>query len=172
MGASRWIGFASGSWPRAASRRSTAPRVNSPSTPRATTRCFSRTRIGSSSRSSTCRRGCAEPTIMDSADSLTAKRDALLCRLLQSALNTMQICCVYLVDRNDWDRPLRGRGPPTSADSAAAAGILDGFAREWLEQQEVTGILETDPAVEATERRYALSAEHAEVLLDADSLSW
>src|SRR5215472_631531 len=172
MGASRWIGFASGSWPRAASRRSTAPRANSPSTPRATTRCFSRTLIGSSSRSSTCRRGCAEPTIMDSADSLPAKRDALVGRLLESALNTMEICCVYLGDRLSLYPALRDRGPLTSAELAAAASIHERYAREWLEQQAVTGMLETDPTVEASARRYTLSAEHAEVLHDPDSLSW
>ena len=109
---------------------------------------------------------------MDSADSLTAKRDALVGRLLESALNTMEICCVYLGDRLGLYRALRDRGPLTSGELAAAAGIHERYAREWLEQQAVTGILETDPAVEATARRYTLSAEHAEVLLDPDSLSW
>src|SRR5215468_8936932 len=103
--------------------------------PRATTRCFSRTRTGSSSRSSTCRRGRAEPTIMDGADSLTAKRDALVGRLLESALNTMETCCVYLGDRLGLYRALQDRGPCTAAELAAAAGVDRRYAREWLEQQ-------------------------------------
>src|SRR5262249_18378782 len=121
--------------------------------PRATTRCFSRTRIGSSSRSSTCRRGRAEPTIMDSADSLTAKRDALVGRLLESALNTMEICCVYLGDRLGLYRALRDRGPLTSGELAAAAGIHERYAREWLGQQAGAGILATAPPPEGTQRR-------------------
>jgi len=109
---------------------------------------------------------------MDGADSLTAKREALVERLFESALNTMELCCVYLGDRLGLYRALRDRGPLTSAELAAAASIHERYAREWLEQQAVTGMLETDPTVEASARRYALSAEHAEVLLDPDSLSW
>src|SRR5262250_3869811 len=109
---------------------------------------------------------------MDGAESLTPKREALVERLFESALNTMELCCVYLGDRLGLYRALRDRGPLTSAELAAAAGIHERYAREWLEQQAVTGMLETDPTVEASARRYALAAEHAEVLLDPDSLSW
>jgi SAM-dependent methyltransferase len=62
--------------------------------------------------------------------------------------------------------------PPPAAELAAAAGINRRYAREWLEQQAVAGILEVDSAADPEARRYALSAEHAEVLLDPDSLNW
>ena len=48
------------------------------------------------------------------------------------------------------------------------------YAREWLEQQAMTGILEAvDPEAADAERRYALPAGHHEVLLDAAaSTTW
>jgi 2-polyprenyl-3-methyl-5-hydroxy-6-metoxy-1,4-benzoquinol methylase len=50
--------------------------------------------------------------------------------------------------------------------------VNERYAREWLEQQAMTGILEAvDPDVSDTERRYALPAGHHEVLLDAGSLN-
>ena len=77
-----------------------------------------------------------------------------------------------VADRLGLFNALADAGPVTTTEFAARAGIHERYAREWLEQQAVTGMLETDPAVEASARRYALSAEHAEVLLDPDSLSW
>ncbi len=46
------------------------------------------------------------------------------------------------------------------------------YAREWLEQQTLSGILEAiDADASDEERRYALPAGHREVLLDANSLN-
>ncbi len=46
------------------------------------------------------------------------------------------------------------------------------YAREWLEQQAMAGILEAqDPSASDTERRYAVPAGHHEVLLDGGSLN-
>jgi 2-polyprenyl-3-methyl-5-hydroxy-6-metoxy-1,4-benzoquinol methylase len=61
-------------------------------------------------------------------------------------------------------------GPLTTAELAAAGGIAERYAREWLEQQAVTGILDVDDiGADAQARRFALSAAHAHVLLDPDS---
>jgi 2-polyprenyl-3-methyl-5-hydroxy-6-metoxy-1,4-benzoquinol methylase len=61
-------------------------------------------------------------------------------------------------------------GPVTSAELAARAGIAERYAREWLEQQTVTGLLDcVDRAAPADERRYVMPAGHEIVLLDADS---
>ena len=60
----------------------------------------------------------------------------------------------------------------TSGELAEATGTDERYAREWLEQQAVAGILEVDD-VEAAPRSAAtrLPAGHAEVLVDRDSLS-
>jgi hypothetical protein len=109
---------------------------------------------------------------VESASPVTDRREALVGRLTESALNTMEICCVYLGDRLGLYRALRSGLPTTAAELAAAAGINRRYAREWLEQQAVAGILEVDSAADPEARRYVLSAEHAEVLLDPDSLNW
>ena len=109
---------------------------------------------------------------MESASPSTDRREALVGRLTESALNTMEICCVYLGDRLGLYRALRSGLPTTAPELAAATGINRRYAREWLEQQAVAGILKVDSAAYPEARRYALPAEHAEVLLDPDSLSW
>lgn len=109
---------------------------------------------------------------MDNATTLLERRDALVGRLFESALNAMEICCVYVGDRLGLYRAIRDIGPATARELAAATGINERYAREWLEQQAVTGIFEADDAADPEIRRYALPAGHAEVLLDPDSLSW
>jgi len=103
---------------------------------------------------------------------MPARREAFAGRLLESALSTMETCCVYLGARLGLYRALHERGPCTPAGLAGAAGIDRRYAREWLEQQAMAGILEADAAADSEARCYALPAEHAEVLLDSDSLSW
>lgn len=101
----------------------------------------------------------------------TERRDALVSRLFDASISTMEVCCVYLGDRLGLYRALRASGPATAAELAAAAKISERYAREWLEQQAVAGILDADAAADASARRYTLPPEHAEVLLDPDSLS-
>ena len=64
-------------------------------------------------------------------------------------------------------------GPVTSVELADRTGTLERYAREWLEQQAATGILECqDPSAAPVERRFTLPAGHAEVLLDGDSMRY
>jgi 2-polyprenyl-3-methyl-5-hydroxy-6-metoxy-1,4-benzoquinol methylase len=61
----------------------------------------------------------------------------------------------------------------TSAELASAAGIHERYAREWLEQQAIAGMIDVESsASDSAERRYRLSAAHAEVLLDSESLNY
>ena len=61
-------------------------------------------------------------------------------------------------------------GPATPVDLAARAGIARRYAREWLEQQAVAGVVDIDDvSAGEDERRYLLSAEHAHVMLERDS---
>ena len=64
---------------------------------------------------------------------------------------------------------LHARGPLTPAALAAAAGIAERYAREWLEQQAVAGLIAVDDAAQpAAERRYRMPAEHVGVLVDPE----
>lgn len=63
--------------------------------------------------------------------------------------------------------------PMTAGDLAKASGIHARYAREWMERQAASGILEVDdPSKPAQERRYVLPPEHAHVLLDDTSMAY
>ena len=94
-----------------------------------------------------------------------AAADALVERLFGAVLGTMDLHAVYLGDRLGYYRAL-ATGPLTSADLAARTGTAERYAREWLEQQAVTGILVTDPGLDAAQRRYTLPAAHVAPLTD------
>ena len=94
------------------------------------------------------------------------QRDALAERLNDAARTTMDLYCVHLGDRLGLYRALAGRGAVTPDELAAAAGIHPRYAREWLEQQAVGGILEVEDG------RFTLPAGHAEALADPDSVAF
>jgi 2-polyprenyl-3-methyl-5-hydroxy-6-metoxy-1,4-benzoquinol methylase len=104
------------------------------------------------------------------------KTEALVDRLLEAALGAADIASVYLGDptsETDWGSigPWAKSGASTSAELASRAGIHERYAREWLEQQAVTGILDVDdPAKPEEKRTYSLPSAHAEALVDLDSL--
>jgi len=109
---------------------------------------------------------------MTAATSADARRDELVERLFGSALGAIDLLCVYLGDRLGLYRALADAGPSTSAELASAAGVNERYAREWLEQQAMAGILEArDPSASDAERRYAVPAGHDEVLLEGGSLN-
>jgi SAM-dependent methyltransferase len=108
----------------------------------------------------------AENTAQDPA----AQRDALGERLFAGLLGGMELLAVQLGIRLNLYAVLRDTGAMTAGALASCAGIDERYAREWLEQQAVSGILEVavrsdDPA----ERGYSLPAGHAEALLDPES---
>ena len=95
----------------------------------------------------------------------TAATEALVERLFGAVLGTMDLYSVHLGDRLGYYRALTG-GPLTSTELAARTGTAERYAREWLEQQAVTGILDTDPGTDAEHRRYTLPAAHVAPLTD------
>jgi 2-polyprenyl-3-methyl-5-hydroxy-6-metoxy-1,4-benzoquinol methylase len=100
------------------------------------------------------------------------RRDQLVERLFGSALGAMDLLCVYLGDRLGLYAALAEAGPSTSAELASLTRLHERYTREWLEQQAMAGILETQnaSAVDA-ERRYRVPAGHDEVLLNPGSLN-
>ncbi|MDO8485285.1 MAG: methyltransferase domain-containing protein [Candidatus Limnocylindrales bacterium] len=96
--------------------------------------------------------------------------DALVGRLFEASIGMFDIMSVYLGDQLGLYRALHDGGPATAGELAARGRIDERYAREWLEQQAATGILEVDDvAAAAEERRYRLPDAHVEPLLNPDS---
>jgi 2-polyprenyl-3-methyl-5-hydroxy-6-metoxy-1,4-benzoquinol methylase len=101
-----------------------------------------------------------------------ARRDALVERLFTATLNALELLHVYIGDRLGLYRVMADQGSAISASElATASSVAERYAREWLEQQAVAGILDVDLSEPGPDRRFRLPAAHIEVLLDADSLN-
>ena len=99
------------------------------------------------------------------------RRDALVERIFGNSIGFMEILSIYVGDRLGFYRALADNGAATASELADATGTNERYAREWLEQQAVAGILEVESAyTEPEERRYLLPEGHDEVLLERDSL--
>ncbi|MEO8639230.1 MAG: class I SAM-dependent methyltransferase [Chloroflexota bacterium] len=99
-----------------------------------------------------------------------ATPDALVGRIFEASLGMFEVMAVYLGDRLGLYAALRDGGPATAPELASRAGIDARYAREWLEQQSVTGILEVDEVIAAPdERRYTLPEAYVDPLLNPDS---
>jgi 2-polyprenyl-3-methyl-5-hydroxy-6-metoxy-1,4-benzoquinol methylase len=106
-----------------------------------------------------------------SVQSPEQRRDALVERIFGSSIGFMEILSIYVGDRLGFYRALAGDSGATVSQLADATGTHGRYAREWLEQQAVAGILEVESAdAEPEERRYLLPKGHDEVLLERDSL--
>jgi SAM-dependent methyltransferase len=107
---------------------------------------------------------------MATTESVTSQRDALGQRLFAGLLGGMELLAAQLGIRLGLYTVLQDAGAMTAGALAARAGIDERYAREWLEQQAVSGVLEVavgndDPA----RRSYTLPTGHAEALLDPES---
>lgn len=91
-------------------------------------------------------------------------------QIFGAALGAIQLQSVYLGDRLGWYDVLAQEGPLTPAELAHRTSTAERYAREWLEQQTMCGIVVADTTADPI--RFALPAAHAEVLTDPDSLSY
>lgn len=106
-----------------------------------------------------------------SVQSPEQRRDALVERIFGSSIEFMEILSIYVGDRLGFYRALADDGGATASQLADATGTNERYAREWLEQQAVAGILEVEDAdAQPKERHYRLPEGHDEVLLARDSL--
>ena len=91
-------------------------------------------------------------------------------RLVDAATGALELFGVHLGVRLGLYEALR-TSPRTPAELAQAAGIAPRYAREWLEQQAVAGVLTVDDVTAAADdRRYALPDAHVGVLVDPVAL--
>ncbi|MGY0390532.1 class I SAM-dependent methyltransferase [Nocardioides sp. WG-D5] len=93
-------------------------------------------------------------------------------RLFGSLLGTVEIVSVFIGDRLGWYRSLADDGPASAAELAERTGTQVRYAREWLEQQAVSGLLVVEADGSPDERRFAIPASTAEVMTDATSLAY
>jgi 2-polyprenyl-3-methyl-5-hydroxy-6-metoxy-1,4-benzoquinol methylase len=101
------------------------------------------------------------------------QRGALVERLFRGGVALLEMFSIYVGDWLGLYRALAENGPSTTAQLARSAGIHERYAREWLEQQAVAGLIEvTTESTAGAKREYGLSPGHAEVLLNPDSLNY
>jgi 2-polyprenyl-3-methyl-5-hydroxy-6-metoxy-1,4-benzoquinol methylase len=95
--------------------------------------------------------------------------EALTTRLLQSTVNALELYGIYLGKELGLYDVLASGRRVTPPELAVAAAIDARYAREWLEQQAVAGLINVDQAASpADARQYWLPAEHVNVLARED----
>ena len=99
----------------------------------------------------------------------TDRANALAERLFGATLGALELFSVYLGAELGLYRTLARHDALTAGELAERAGIAPRYAREWLEQQAVAGLLDVhEPDAAADARRYRLDPAYARVLADAD----
>ena len=103
-------------------------------------------------------------------DPAAERREAFQEKLMESARGAFNIFTMYLGDRLGYYEALARSGAMTPAELAEETGTHARYAREWMEQQTVAGLLEVDDArAPAEKRRFWLPAGHDEVLAESDA---
>jgi SAM-dependent methyltransferase len=91
-------------------------------------------------------------------------------RLFMACIGALELATIALGDQLGLYRALADHGPSTATELANAAGIHPRYAREWLEQQAVSGIVDVAEPGDEDSRRYELPGAHVPVLLEPDNL--
>jgi SAM-dependent methyltransferase len=102
---------------------------------------------------------------------MTATVEEIAESVFAAGLGMMQTLSIHIGDRLGWYRALAGDGPLTASALAESTGTDERYAREWLEQQAVFGLLEA-AGDDASTRSFTLPPAAAEVLTDVHSLSY
>ncbi len=89
-----------------------------------------------------------------------AKQEAFVGKVLADTSAAFVTMLAGIGDRLGLFKDLAEKGPATSAELAARAGINERYAREWLAGMASAGYLEYDP----TSRRFTLPPEHVSAL--------
>lgn len=104
----------------------------------------------------------------EAVDAATAVAD----RVMSSAIAMTDVLAIALGDRLGYYRTLAQLGDANAAELAGQSGTTPRYAREWLEQQAVTGLLLADDHTDGAQRRYQLAPGVADVLVDENSLAY
>ncbi|MDH3190784.1 MAG: methyltransferase domain-containing protein [Acidimicrobiia bacterium] len=94
-------------------------------------------------------------------------------RVFDSVLGAMETWSIYVGDKLGLYEVVAKNDSISESELAARANMHRRYAREWLEHQVTSGILEVDdPAADPADRKYSIPAPHAEVLTMKDSLAY
>jgi 2-polyprenyl-3-methyl-5-hydroxy-6-metoxy-1,4-benzoquinol methylase len=105
--------------------------------------------------------------------SAAQQTDAFIEKILQSTRGAFEMFAMYLGVRLGYYRALSESGPANSQQLAERTGTYERYAREWLEQQAICGVLEVDNEnIDAKSRCYTLPEPYHEVLVDEESLNY
>ncbi len=104
---------------------------------------------------------------MTTAPSITDNADTFADHLFGASNHALEIMCAYIGDRLGWYRAL-AEADATPEELAERTATHPRYAREWLEQQAVTGWV--DVTEDDGTRRFHLPPAAAEVLTDEQSL--
>lgn len=100
---------------------------------------------------------------------VVSTQEALTMRLIESTTHALELYGIYLGKELGLYAALHAHGPLTPPALAATAGIAPRYAREWLEQQAVAGLLQVSgTSGPADGRLYALPADHVDALVTED----
>jgi 2-polyprenyl-3-methyl-5-hydroxy-6-metoxy-1,4-benzoquinol methylase len=107
------------------------------------------------------------------SDGQVRQTEAFVEKILASTRGVFEVFSMYLGVRLGYYRSLSESGPANSRQLAERTGTCERYAREWLEQQAVCGIVGVDDeTLDAKSRRYVLPESHQEVLVDEESLNY
>ncbi|CAN5602062.1 hypothetical protein BH09CHL1_BH09CHL1_23050 [soil metagenome] len=98
-----------------------------------------------------------------------ASPEDLVDRLSAAMVGAFDLFSIYIGDQLGYYRAL-GDGSATSTQLAERTGTAERYAREWLEQQAVTGILTVDdPGKSSLDRVFSLPPSYRDVFLNPTS---
>jgi 2-polyprenyl-3-methyl-5-hydroxy-6-metoxy-1,4-benzoquinol methylase len=101
------------------------------------------------------------------------RTEVLLERIRGNAAAALELYTIYLGERLGLYRALAEGGPTSSTQLADRTGTAERYAREWLEQQAASGLVDVDdPRTDPMARRYRLPPEHIPVLADPDDVHY
>ena len=104
------------------------------------------------------------------ANAWTEDQDAFFARMFDLAHGLQETAIVYLGIRLGYYEALAAGETLTPADLAEQTGTHPRYARAWLEQQTITGILAVEnPGAEAGARRFSLPPSRHAVLLNRNN---
>lgn len=99
-------------------------------------------------------------------DEATSAAEAFAGRIYTMEVEAMELAACYVGLQLGYYAALVEQGPMTSAELAATTGTHERYAREWLEQQTIAGILATTPA---DMQRFCVPEACAELLVGLDA---
>jgi hypothetical protein len=103
----------------------------------------------------------------------TQQTEAFIEKILHSTRGAFEIFGMYLGVKLRYYRALTESGAANSQELAERTGTYERYAREWLEQQAICGIIQVDDEnIDAKSRRYTLPDPYREVLVDEESVNY